>query len=413
MDLYSPAKLKAMNFKQIREARADIVAEIADLEAVANRSSVQEIGLRNLRASLEIADDTLATHGDGSLVTGGMPSTGKANRNELEKFMTFQDAKGNTLYAAAPNQRLADIPGSLPLDAPNYLGGLVVAAITGRRDQLSPSQMAVIGSTSSGGGLTIQEERAPGYIDLMRAPAVLNNAGMLTMPTSSESLQIVRVDSDPVLATKLENEPFIDSSMTFGGINVYMRGVGHSFMSSLDLLENGVNASAIMESVTLRAGGSGVDQCGITGLGTGNEPSGILSFGLADTPVATADFGWESVSAAVLEIEKRNHVGAVALMHPTRMHALLLSKDDEGRWLNRPETLANTRFLASTKCPADRVIVGDFTKFMMCVRNELRLEFSDHAGEVFAKRQRMFRLFVKFNFCCLDSTAFQTLTITA
>ncbi len=431
MDLYSPAKLKSMGHKQLQEARADIMQEISDLEAVRNRSSVQEVGLRNLHASLEIASDILAERGDGSLRLGS-GGTGGSNlefpggsrlptqrRTDSDQYTTFLDSRGNTLYAAGPNQRLTDVPGVEQFHSPRFMGALMVAAVTGRRDGLEPDLRAALsGGSLADGGITVPEARAPWWVDLARATSVLNVAGMQSMMTGAESVLITRVTSDPTLSLKLENEKFSETSMTFGGLTVYTRGVGFTLIASHDLLENGANITNMIDNSARKATALGVDQYGITGSGAGNEPGGILSYTtagyeIADTPVATAAFGWESISAAVLEIENRNHVAPVAIMSPTRLHALLQQKDGEERWLGRPETLANVRFIASTQVPSDRVIVGDFSNFLMVVRNDIRLDFSDHAGEVFERRQRMFRMFLKLNYICLDVNAFQTLTITA
>ncbi len=241
MDLYSPSRIASLTSqKQLQEAAADIGDEIATLEAIDNRSSVQEQGLRNLKASAALVMSKLESMGTGIVKgadgrwrshsgerlendPGDRPTDRKRAglRTDLgERYTTFRTTEGNDVYAVGRGQRLSDVPtiekGGHDIDA---MGQIIRAQLTGDKSGLSPSlRSAIDGSTS--GSYNVNQELAAMVIDIARARAVLVDAGMTTIGLNSDSLRIARVLTDPTFSGKLENQEFVESDITFGAITI-------------------------------------------------------------------------------------------------------------------------------------------------------------------------------------------------
>ncbi len=432
MDLYAPAKLKSMGHKQLQEARADIMQEISDLEAVRNRSSVQEVGLRNLRASLEIASDILAERGDGVLRAGG-GSGGRPVHDPLElprgerlrqerrqeqrdhaRYMTYRAIDGSPVYAVGSGQRYSDIPGMTPSEDPHAIGNLVRAALTGNRSGLSAEVSAALSEGAlTQGGYAVPSVLSSSVIDLMQANSVLVNSGMPVINLTSDNLTIARVTSVPEFSVKIENQEFDESDMTFGAVKIVPKMIGCLIRASLEVIEDGPNFPALIEDTIAKAFAAQIDNYGLNGVAGTQSPKGIFAeTDIASTDVAAASLSWLSLSAASLAVKNRNHMPSVALMTPTREHALLESVDLQDRWLGPPPTLANTTILSSTQVPAAKEIIGDFSQFVLGLRNGFRLDFTDVGAGAFEKNQRVFRVYWRGNFAVLDETAFQVINVT-
>jgi HK97 family phage major capsid protein len=413
MDIYSPAKLQKMTRKQLQEARADIVAEIADLEAVPNRSSVQELGLRNFKASLEIADETLQIHGDGSIITGGMPSTGgtKARRSESEKYMTLETKDGSTVYAVSSTQRLVDVPGCKPVDEPNALGQLIRASVLGDKSGLSAEVRAVL-DESNGVNYTIPSKFIAETIDLARAQSVLSNAGMLTIPIENDGAKFIRVLADPVFSTKIKNNDFAeDDSMQLGLVTVVPRMLGCLIRVAREDAEDSANFSTLVQRIITKAFAQSIDNFGLNGVPGTQSPRGLFSF----SEILNTDFETltsTTVSAAALSVKNRNHIPSAAIMTVTDDHAISELKDSTGQWLGLSPALKDTSIYASTQVPANRFAIGDFSKFALGLRTSLRIESTDVGAGAFEKNQRVFAIYWRGDFMVLDHNAFQFGTIT-
>jgi HK97 family phage major capsid protein len=422
MDLYSPAKLKGMSRKSLQESRAEIHAEIAELEGTQNRSSLQELGLRNLRASFENASALLES-GHGSAIHGRLSDannleypgkkSGLERRRESDQYSTLTGSDGQVAYHVAPGQRVVDVPGHKPAGDINVIGEVIRGALTSDYSGLSPEARAVL-DESNGTSYVMPQHLSSQIIDLARAQSVLANAGMSTIVLTGDNLKIPRVLADPLFSVKIKNDQFVeDESMQLGAVNISPKMVGTMIRVAIEDLEDAAGFSEMITAEITKAFAASIDAYGLSGETGTQSPQGIFSFAdIANTNVAAGNLGWFSLSAAALAIKNRNHIPSVALMTPTREHALLETLDNENRWLGPPPSLANMRYLSSTQCPAANFMLGDFSKFALGLRTGLRIDFSDTAAGAFERNQRVFRVYWRGNFSLLNEFAFQKITVT-
>jgi len=406
MDLYAPDKLSSMTLKQLREAKYDMVQDITELEAMPRLSSAQTIGLRNLKASLEIATDLLDS-GHGGPIVGK-----KVSAKPSGDYMTFQAIDGTPVYGVRADQKFADIPGQKPSEDPYAVGSLIRAALTGNRSGLSGEVLAALNeSVGSQGGYNVPSVLSSQVIDLMRSQNVMTAAGMPTINMTSDNLKIARVTADPEFYPKLENQKFTeDDSMRFGAISIYPRMVGCLIRASLEVIEDAPNFPQLITETIAKAFSESIDAYALNGTGDDLTPRGLLSFDEIATTAATG-LNSQTVSAAALAIRNRNHNPSAAIMTVTDRHSIMEFKDSTGQWLGLSPALGDVRMLASTKVPADTMVIGNFSQFVLALRNGFRLDFTDVGAEAFERNQRVFRVFWRGNFAVLDENALQIVNI--
>ncbi len=449
MDLYSPSRIASLNTpKQLQEAAADIGSEIATLEAIDNRSSLQEQGLRNLKASAALVMSKLESMGTGIAkgsdgrwrIMGGDriendPNDRPSDRKRAELLNRIQPdntgvmqigtINGKPVFAVDHNQRLESINRNREPADPNSLGAIISAHARNDLSGLSDRLKASLNENSvSGTEYTANREVSNQVVDLARAQNVASRAGMQMIDATGESWSIAQIKGDPTFAHKIKNYAFQESSMRIGAYTSTPIMIGsYIAMAREDVSNNLINLERLIQDTITKAFAVAIDNFALNGLPSPASWQGLLNVGVTSktnsgkdeilsTDVATGDYAWGSLSAAALKVRQSNHSPVAAIMSPAREQTLLDSTDDQGRWLGAPPSLQNVSLLSTTQCGESKAIIGDFSKFACILRQGVTLTWSDIADEAFLRYQRLYLAYARLDFALLDDSAFHLVNIT-
>jgi len=303
----------------------------------------------------------------------------------------------------------------LPATERNAFGHYVLARLFGANASTPKGvKMALTGDSNTLGGFLTPELLSGELIDMVRARPALMQAGTRSILMDGDNLTIPRVTSDVVPQTKAENEKFVLSDPTFGASRLQAMTAGCVTTMSRELAEDSRELLAeSLGTLLVNAMSVAVDKWGLNGSGS-EEPTGLL---LRDGIGSTGSIGqvdWLDIAAAATALRNLNHEPTAAIMHPSRYAQLFNTEVGDGinasrGWLNAPPTLANVRFLQSTNCPADKLILGDFSKYVMGLKTSALVEATVTGGEAFVRHQVLVKVSMRFDFVPLMEDAFHVL----
>lgn len=270
------------------------------------------------------------------------------------------------------------------------LGDATRAMITGARTDLE--RRALAEGTSSAGGYTVPAPLATWFIDRLRAQSVAVRAGAMTVPMTSQTLAIARLETDPTIGWRAENAVVASGDPTFGRVLLTAKSLAGIVKISRELLMDTANAGAILEQALAKAMGQEIDRAAIWGDGTGDSPTGVTetaginTISMGTDGAALTDY--DKLIDAVYELELDDSADPTgAVMHPRTKAALSKLKDANGNPLVPPETIARIPRLVTTAAPIDQtegaattassIVFGDFTQMFIGMREEITIRMLD------------------------------------
>ena len=325
-----------------------------------------------------------------------------------------RDSKGRGFCMLKRDEKVTSLEGLQPV-CENAFGHFVLAKTFGP-NSATPREirMDLSGSDNSLGGFLVPERLSGQIIDLARAKSVLMEAGTRTVVMDSDNLTIPKLEGDATVQTKTQNNGFTASNMTFGARKLNTYTAGSLVKMSRELYEDAGDMVAMqLESFLASALATQVDAWGLDGSGSA-QPLGLTGRDIHTTgSIGQPD--WTDLSTAATAVRISNHVPECAIMNPAVYGALADIETGDGTnsargWLNAPPTLKDTRFLQSTNCPLAKLVIGDFSRYLMGVRTGARVEASTEAGDAFANHQVWLKITMRFDFITLDDSAFELLT---
>ncbi len=380
-----------------------LVGQITDLntQKTAAEAVDRERCLRMEPAAIERINQQRAENGVGPIGGGSTTSWSR-------------DSKGRGFCMLKRDEKVASLEGLRPV-CENQFGHFVLAKAFGP-NKSTPREIRIdlTGSDNSLGGFLVPERLSGGIIDLARSKSVLMDAGTQTVVMDSDNLTIPKLESDSTVQTKSQNSAFTASNMTFGARRLNTYTAGSLVKMSRELYEDAGDMVAMqLEAFLSSALATQVDAWGLDGTGSA-QPLGLTGRGINTTDSIGQPY-WADLSSAATAVRVSNHEPAVAIMHPSVYGALSDIETGDGTnaargWLNAPPTLKDTRFLQSTNCPVAKLVIGDFSRYLMGVRTGARVEASTQAGDAFANHQVWLKITMRFDFITLDDTAFELLT---
>ena len=296
-----------------------------------------------------------------------------------------------------------------------HLGKMIVGAVTGRWDEESQAEkLAMGGSTNIGGGILVSDELAADIIDLARAAAVLFRAGCQTIAMKSDTLRIAKINADPVLVDKAENAPFSGTTVQFGALGLMAHTVGNFILVSRELIQDSVNAAALIQQTLARALAVSLDSLGLNGSGSGTL-QGITSRSDIGTTGSIGTVGWSDLQTAVTGIAKSNLKPNAYICSPTTQNRLASLTTGDGTnsaklWLPPPRNVEPLEELTTTSCPDGTIIVGDFTKAIFGIRAEAEIQITQEGAGTFQANQVGIRIVWRGDFNLTLPQAFYALT---
>lgn len=267
------------------------------------------------------------------------------------------------------------------------LGAILRAMVTGPRDDAE--RRALAEGTDSAGGYTVPDPLAAQFIDKLRAASVCMAAGAKTVPMTSDTLAIARLETDPTMAWRAENAAVGESDPTFGRVSFQARSLAGLVRASRELLEDSVNVAPMLENAFIQSTALAFDLGCLYGTGADDQPeglgvtAGINSVSMGTNGAALTDY--DEIIDMIYEMQVDNAGDPSAMIyHPRTGAALAKLKDTQNNPLTVPEMVAKVPKLTTTSVPIDQtqgtavnassILSGDFSRMLIGLRNSLRIE---------------------------------------
>lgn len=323
-------------------------------------------------------------------------------------------AVGGELRALRPDERLSDV---VSRDLPDgirpeelSLGRMLRGLVTGDWKGAEAERRALGSTPDTLGGYLVPSTLSARIIDLARNQARVIQAGAQTLPMETAQVTLARVEGDPTAYWRGEHAAITESDMAFGAINLKARTLAAMVRVSVELLEDALNLSQVVENALSQALALELDRAALFGSGTGDEPLGLRNW----TGVNVVDLGangaaptFADFSKAVQKIWERNgpDAGLAVIMAPRTAGDLDRLTDSTGQPLRPPASFEALRKLVTNQVPvnltkgtatnASVAFVGAFSELLIGARTNLTIEASRQAGDAFGKLQVLVRAYLR------------------
>lgn len=234
---------------------------------------------------------------------------------------------------------------------------------------------ALTSTDAAAGGVTVPEAVLDEFIDVLRSKTRTVQAGARTLMLDEGNVRIVRAESDPTSGWREENAVVAEGDPAFSGLEFKAKTLASLVKVPVELLQDSVNIDRVLMELFAGALAVELDRAALVGSGVSPEPLGVWDTvgvnALTPDPVLSYDAlldGWDAMSTANAEDP------TAVILNPTALRTLRGLKDTTGRYLRPPESLIETPLLGTTSLAADQVIVGDWTKLVLGVRQQLRVQ---------------------------------------
>ena len=305
-------------------------------------------------------------------------------------------SKGQRLSDLAPSKAYRDIPSGEQFDIGRYL----VAAATGKWANIPEERFEKLAQSSiiqSAGGAAVPEPIARSFIDNARAQSVMFKAGMKIVPMASGTLDLARVTADPISSTTsnvtAENATIASTDIVFDRVQLTAVKIGQIVKASRELVNDAPNMASLISSVLTKSFAAELDRLildgtaaeGITGL------SNLTS--LSETDVSGA-ISWEDLMTAWESVALANFEPNGVIMGPATLEDLqvLLGNSEVNMFVGGPPIAEALPKFVSTSCNTTDAFVGDFSKVLLGLRQDVEVSVTTEAGSSFADNQMWFRL---------------------
>lgn len=295
------------------------------------------------------------------------------------------DERGKAVRVVSPSEQM----GTRSSDVLGF-GDVVRAKITGARND--DEKRALAEGTDSAGGYTVPTPLAGQFIDRMRAKSVAIRAGAMTVPMTSETLAIARLETDPSCDWRAENAAIDEGDPTFGRVLFSAKSLAGMIRVSRELMEDSINVGSMIEEGFAGAMANKLDYAAIWGDGTSNAPTGVVntaginSVSMATNGAAITDY--DKLIDAVYELQADNADDPTGMIYSPRTGAALAKlKDGDGNPLSVPQMVAGIpRFYTSaapidetqgTATTASSIVFGDYKHLLIGMRTNLEIRVYD------------------------------------
>jgi HK97 family phage major capsid protein len=356
---------------------------VAELDALMARIST--------RAKLDEMDRTaLARPVDRSAARVDVRGFGAVDPAKI-KGELWRAGDGSLIPVLDREQRLADMlaPAELPESSAASqigLGGLTRAMVLGPRSEIEKRALAE--ATAGAGGVLVPTPLAASVIDRLRAVSRAVQAGVRTVPMSTQTLKMARITTDPTVAWRAENASIAESDPAFDSVTLTAKSLACFFKVSRELVEDAPNLDAALRNVLAQSFAVALDAATLVGSGASNQPlgirgtSGITSVSMGGNGAALGS--WSPVLDAVRDLQLAN-AGTVSAMIASPRTARTINgfADTTNQPLQRPPAVADVPLLTTTAMPvnetqgtatnASTILVGDFAEVMVGIKTDFTL----------------------------------------
>lgn len=332
---------------------------------------------------------------------------GQSDRNDTGNGPAFRDLKtgeeirGLTRGDKMPHEGFADpsdelrdvsvgdlaqglISGKFPNDGSRHL------AATTKSEAVGAELRTMAEGTNSLGGFVVPSVLSSGFIDLARNQMSTMKAGAVTVPMTSQTLDIGRIATDPTASWKNENAALSSSDTTLERVQFTARTLGTVIKLSRELWEDSPNISNVINRGLSRAMALEMDRVALVGSGSAPEPQGIWNSSNVQTYSASSTATYSMVSQAVEKVRIANHEPNAMIARPQSYGTIDRLIDSQNQPLRPPPSYAGLQHFPSmqvpldtNQSPADEAIafVGDFSNLLFGTRTTMSLAVSTSASD--------------------------------
>lgn len=273
-------------------------------------------------------------------------------------------------------------PGSETVSFDRYVRGLVTGDW-----RHAPYERALAEGTMSAGGHTVPTPLASQVIDLARNSARVVQAGGYTVPMTSQTLRIPRLEGEGAPAWRNENAAVAEGDLVFGQVTLTARSLTRLVKISRELFEDSdpsvsqVVSNAFAAQIALE-----LDRVALRGSGTAPEPRGVLNtagvaltgHGANGTVINTYDWLLDSVGA----VRSNNFEPSAVITAPRTLTTLSKLKDAQNAYLAPPSGLppllptkqVPTNLTVGTSTDASEIYTGQWNQLAIGIRTGFTLE---------------------------------------
>jgi HK97 family phage major capsid protein len=291
------------------------------------------------------------------------------------------------------------------------LGRIIRSMVTGDRRGLSDlEKRAMSEGTDSAGGYTVFDELGTHVIDRVRNSMRVIQAGALTVPMQSDTLNLARLATGATTAWKTENAAITAGDLSFERVQLVAKTLPVLVKMSVELFEDmSPGAEKVIEREIAQAIALELDRVALRGSGTGAEPRGIInqtgvtlqSSGANGTTPADYDF----LVDAIASVWSANGQPNARIYASRTAKTLAKLKDSQNQPLRAPDAVLNVKELITNQIPTSLTVgtsddcseayVGDFRELLIGMRTAFRLEASRHSGDAFSNLQVWIRAYIR------------------
>jgi HK97 family phage major capsid protein len=405
----------------LKAKRAEVMDKLTALDAVATReerplTTDEERAWDSLKAEVATIDAQIsnAEQRDATLraTTTAQPLVPAAPR--------LIDDQGNPIRALTKGERLSDsLPSRFAGEPPPSTARVLRGVVLGDWSRATRLERAMGETTLAGGGYSVPTELSSLWLDAARAASVCMAAGAITIPMTTSTLRIARVDGDPTVTFRQEHQVIPESDLVFGAVDLKARLAGVLVRVSVELLEDSPIASQMIEGAMSAAMGLAWDKAMLAGDGSQvgglDNPTGLLTVAGTNTiPTvgALADYG--KFIDAYVAVLNANGLPNAWIITPGQLGVLSkvgtgIAGDKTQLRLPTPLDTISPPFV-TTGLPSGNSIVGNFAMLGLAMRTTMTLEASRVAADVMSKAQVLIRLYSRIDVAVLRPNHFTKLT---
>lgn len=293
----------------------------------------------------------------------------------------WTDAKGNPVTVLERNQ---------PMAKRNTLGvgfgDYVRALVNGPRNEAE--KRALSEGTASEGGYTVPAPVSAEFIDKLRANTAAIRAGARTVPMTSQTLSMARLDTDPAVSWRLENALIDASDPVFSQLLLEAKACAGIVKVSRELLSDSVNINEMLTNAFVQVMARELDRAVLWNDGADDGPVGVVATsGINEVSMGTngaALTNADKLLDTIYEMAVDNSAPPTAMiMAPRTELAMDKLKDGDGMPMTWPDKIAKLPRLVTTSASiaetqgsasnASSILFGDFTQLYIGIRDQVSI----------------------------------------
>jgi HK97 family phage major capsid protein len=171
--------------------------------------------------------------------------------------------------------------------------------------------------------------------------------------------------------------------------------------------------SAIIETTIVRALAAELDRQMLAGSGSA-EMTGILTDPGIGSTSGIGVIQWADLLTALADIEGNNHTPTSYICSPTISNDLNALTSGDGSnsaalWQGPPPGVDKLERFVTSNMPDTDILMGDFTRVILGLRQDALVEFTSTGGDAFAKHSVLFKVTWRGDVAIEDGGAFHDL----